>query len=217
MNAPEHTDWRAIVRFAEQEVLRPMLRGLGIDAFIEIRHREEGTILSLEHATETGRLIGRDGHTLESIQYLVNLLVSQRFGATRALLIDCAGYRQRYKSNLEHKAKTAAREVQQSGRPVTLEPMVAADRRIVHTTLRDWAGLETISVEEDAETGTKRVQIAPVGAVPPAMPEAEPTIQEPPRQEGDLADSPAEQQQADEVERAEDDTSPSSPFPPPEQ
>jgi len=221
MNAPEHVEWRTIVRFAEDDVLHPMLRGLGIDAYIEIRHREEGTILSLEHATETGRLIGRDGHTLEAIQYLVNLLVSQRFGATRAILIDCAGYRQRYKSSLERKAKTAAREVQQSGQPITLEPMVAADRRTVHTTLRDWAGLETVSVEEDAETGMKRVQIAPVGHLPSAMPKAEPARQEPTEQETDLAESPAQEEQAGDVDpsptTSEDEDAPPNPSPPPGQ
>jgi hypothetical protein len=43
---------------------------------------------------------------------------------------------------------------------------VAADRRLVHTALRDWAGLQTVSVDEDPETGMKRVQITRVGYVP---------------------------------------------------
>jgi predicted RNA-binding protein Jag len=166
MNPPEQTEWRTIIRYAEDEVLRPLLKGLGIDALIEIRHREEGTILSLEHATESGRLIGRDGHTLEAIQYLVNLMVNRRFGATRTVLVDCAGYRDRYRAHLEKVAKDAARTVKETGEPVTLDPMVAADRRLVHTTLRDWAGLQTVSVDEDPETGMKRVQITRVGYVP---------------------------------------------------
>jgi len=168
MNAPENAEWRSVIRFAEDEVLRPMLRGLGIPALIEIRHREEGTILSLEHATESGRLIGRDGHTLAAIQYLVNLLVNKRFGTTRAVLIDCAGYRGRLKAQLEKLAKETAREAQRTGEPMTLEPMVAADRRVVHTALRDWPGVRTVSVDEDPETGMKRVQIAPLGGPRPA-------------------------------------------------
>lgn len=168
MNAPENAEWRSVIRFAEDEVLRPMLRGLGIPALIEIRHREEGTILSLEHATESGRLIGRDGHTLAAIQYLVNLLVNKRFGTTRAVLIDCAGYRGRLKAQLEKLAKETAREAQRTGEPMTLEPMVAADRRVVHTALRDWPGVRTVSVDEDPETGMKRVQIAPIGGPRPA-------------------------------------------------
>ena len=168
MNAPENAEWRSVIRFAEDEVLRPMLRGLGIPALIEIRHREEGTILSLEHATESGRLIGRDGHTLAAIQYLVNLLVNKRFGTTRAVLIDCAGYRGRLKAQLEKLAKETAREAQRTGEPMTLDPMVAADRRVVHTALRDWPGVRTVSVDEDPETGMKRVQIAPLGGPRPA-------------------------------------------------
>jgi len=168
MNAPENAEWRSVIRFAEDEVLQPMLRGLGIPALIEIRHREEGTILSLEHATESGRLIGRDGHTLAAIQYLVNLLVNKRFGTTRAVLIDCAGYRGRLKAQLEKLAKETAREAQRTGEPMTLEPMVAADRRVVHTALRDWPGVRTVSVDEDPETGMKRVQIAPIGGPRPA-------------------------------------------------
>ena len=171
METRENVEWRTVVRFAEQDVLRPLLRGLDIDAFIEIRHREEGTILSLEHGTESGRLIGRDGHTLAAIQYLVNLLVAKKFGVTRAVLIDCAGYRDRLKSGLDRIARDAARQVQRTGEPVTLEPMVAADRRLVHTALRDCQGIRTVSVDEDREARTKRVQIAPVGHVPPAEPD----------------------------------------------
>jgi spoIIIJ-associated protein len=173
MNAPANVEWRTVIRFAEDEVLRPMLRGLGIDALIEIRHREEGTILSLEHATESGRLIGRDGHTLAAIQYLVNVLINKRFGATRTVLIDCAGYRGRFKANLEKLAKDAGREAQRTGEPITLEPMVAADRRVVHTALRDWPGLRTVSVDEDPETGMKRVQVVPIGGMPEAADGAE--------------------------------------------
>jgi len=168
MNTPEPADQRTIVRFAEEDVLRPLLRGLGIDAFIEIRHREEGTILSLEHAADSGHLIGKDGHTLAAIQYLLNLVIAKRFGPTRALLLDCAGYRSRYKSGLDQIATDAAKSVQQTGTPVTLEPMPAADRRVVHTALRDYDNIQTISVDEDPETGMKRVQISPIGYVPPS-------------------------------------------------
>ena len=166
MNAPGNVEWRTVIRFAEDEVLRRLLRALDIDAYIEIRHREEATILSLEHGAEPGRLIGRDGHTLAAIQHLVNLLVAKRFGPTRTILIDCAGYRERHKSNLHRVAKEAGRRAQRTGKPVTLEPMIAADRRIVHTALREWPGIETTSVDEDAEAGTKRVQISPVGRLP---------------------------------------------------
>ena len=179
METRENVEWRTVVRFAEQEVLRPLLRGLGVDAFIEIRHREEGTILSLEHGTESGRLIGRDGHTLAAIQYLVNLLVAKKFDVTRAVLIDCAGYRDRLKSSLDRIARDAARQAQRTGEPVTLEPMVAADRRLVHTALRDWEGIRTVSVDEDREAGTKRVQIAPVGHAPPAEPDETDAAPEP--------------------------------------
>jgi predicted RNA-binding protein Jag len=175
---------------------------LGIDAFIEIRHREEGTILSLEHGAESGRLIGKDGHTLAAIQYLVNLLVAAKFGPSRTILVDCAGYRERYKSGLDQTAKNAARTVQRTGKPVTLEPMTAADRRLVHTALRDWEGLETISVDEDPETGLKRVRIAPVGYVPPAAGEAD-----------DEPQAPFGDPQADPEEKAEP-WDPDEPLPP---
>jgi predicted RNA-binding protein Jag len=202
MNPPPDADWRTVIRFAEEQVLRPLLRGLGIDAFIEIRHREEGTILSLEHGTESGRLIGKDGHTLAAIQYLVNLLAAAKFGTTRAILVDCAGYRERYKSGLDRTAQEAARTVQRTGKPVTLEPMSAADRRLVHTALRDWEGIETVSVDEDPETGTKRVRVAPVGYVPPAGGEPE---EEPPAPFGDPQADP---------ENSDEPWDPDEPLPP---
>jgi predicted RNA-binding protein Jag len=213
MNAPEHVEWRTIIQYADNEVLRPLLRAIGIDAYVEIRHREEGTILSLEHATESGRLIGRDGHTLEAIQYLVNALVDKRFGPTRAVLIDCAGYRERYKANLERKAKAAARKVQETREPVTLEPMVAADRRVVHTALRDWSGIETVSVDEDAETGTKRVQVFAVDAAAARADAAEPAAAEPAVAEPAAGDEP--EHDADPLPPpAEDEDAPATPSPP---
>jgi len=198
MNSPADADWRTVIRFAEEQVLRPLLRGLSIDAFIEIRHREEGTILSLEHGAESGRLIGKDGHTLAAIQYLVNLLVAKQFGETRTILVDCAGYRERYKSGLDRTAKEAAQKVQHTGRPVTLEPMAAADRRLVHTALRDWDGIETISVDEDPETGMKRVRVTPVGYVPPAPGEADEKMGA--AAEEPLADTEEEGEQGEDAE-----------------
>jgi predicted RNA-binding protein YlqC (UPF0109 family) len=217
MNEPAPVEWRTVVRFAEEEVVRPLLRGLGIDAYIEIHHREEGTILSLEHHSESGRLIGRDGHTLEAIQYLVNLLAGKRFGLRRTLLIDCAGYRERHRSNLERMAKEAGREAQRTGKAVTLEPMVAADRRTVHTALRDWTGIETVSVDEDPETGMKRVQVASVGGAPAPRDEAETPADEQPAAPDEPADRIA--QKDEQVEPLppvtdEDDEAPPKTFPP---
>ena len=114
-------------------------------------------------------------------------------------------------------ATPAAREVQQSGQPITLEPMVAADRRTVHTALRDWAGLETVSVDEDPDTGMKRVQVVPAGRVPASRDAAEtPTDEQPP-----TADEPAGRtlEEGDQVETFpsapdEDEETPPKSFPP---
>ena len=103
-------------------------------------------------------LIGRRGDTLGNMQYLVRLMINQRLHRWKNIVVDVEGYRQRRMEHLSQLALRSAQQVAQSGRPLSLEPMPANERRIIHLTLRDHADVFTESLGE----GTRRkVQILP--------------------------------------------------------
>ncbi len=147
------------IEFSES-ILRNILTGMQITARIEIRHREEGLILNIENCPEAGRLIGKDGKILHTIQFLLNLILNKKFKGRRKIIIDVGNYRERRKRKLVQQAKDTAALVKRARKPVVLEPMYAPDRRIIHITLQDDPSIQTVSINEDEETGMKSVQIS---------------------------------------------------------
>ena len=95
---------------------------------------------------ELGVLIGRRGETLGSLQYLVNTIVSKGGSRPPAFGVDIEGYRRRREMMLVDLAREIAQEVRESGDVITLEPMPASERRIIHIALREERGVKTESV-----------------------------------------------------------------------
>ncbi len=112
--------------------------------------QEETITLHIEGADEQamGLLIGRRGETLHSLQFLLNLLVSRRMQKWPQMVVDVGNYRQRRRESLEGLARRMAERVRQGGRPITLEPMAAYERRIVHLALREDSSVYTQSAGE---------------------------------------------------------------------
>ena len=107
---------------------------------------------------ELGVLIGRRGETLSAVQYLVNTIVSKGGNKPPVFGVDIEGYRRRREEMLVDLARDIAQEVRETGDVITLEPMPAHERRIVHIALREEAGVRTESVG----TGENRqVEILP--------------------------------------------------------
>ena len=104
-----------------------------------------GPIIDLA-GEDSGLLIGRRGQTLQALQFLVNLIVRKEFGDEVRVALDVERYRERRENSLRDMASKVAARVVQTSRSVTLEPMTAADRRIVHTTLTDHPGISTESM-----------------------------------------------------------------------
>ena len=125
------------------------------------RGEPEDTItLHVEGADEEamGLLIGRRGETLRSLQFMVNLLVSRKVQRWPQIVVDVGNYRQRRHESLEGLARRMAERVRQSGRPLTLEPMGAYERRIVHLALRSDP---TVYTESSGEGENRKVVIYP--------------------------------------------------------
>jgi len=95
---------------------------------------------------ELGVLIGRRGETLASLQYLINTIVSKGGNKPPAFGLDIEGYRRRREDMLVDLAREIAQEVRETGDVITLEPMPANERRIVHIALREEEGVRTESV-----------------------------------------------------------------------
>jgi spoIIIJ-associated protein len=121
---------------------------------------EETITLHVEGADEEamGLLIGRRGETLRSLQFMVNLLVSRKVQKWPQVVVDVGNYRQRRQESLEGLARRMAERVRQSGRPLTLEPMGAYERRIVHLALRSDP---TVYTESSGEGENRKVVIYP--------------------------------------------------------
>jgi spoIIIJ-associated protein len=99
-----------------------------------------------------GLLIGKHGLTLEALQEVVRGAVARKTGQRCRVLVDVEDYRKRRRSQISSRARQAAGRVRSSGRPETLEPMNAYERKIVHDAVAAMGeGLETISEGEDPD------------------------------------------------------------------
>lgn len=140
------------------EVLQEILNRMGLMAVSEAAGREGEDILLNIKGEELGRVIGKDGATLKSIQVLVSSIVSRDFGEKVRAFVDAGGYREKHDASLIRLAKEAANDVEQTGQEKRLPPMSAADRRVVHVALKDSDKVTTYSEGEGAE---RRLIIAP--------------------------------------------------------
>ncbi|MDQ6616194.1 MAG: KH domain-containing protein [Actinomycetota bacterium] len=143
-----------------KEFLDGLVERMSLDAKVVITQPEDETIeLNLE-GQDLGLLIGPKGATLLAIQDLTRTVVQRRTSAANGrLLVDVAGYRRKRKDALARFSRQVAEEVQAKGTRRVLEPMSAADRKIVHDTVHDFEGVITISEGEDPR---RRVVILPV-------------------------------------------------------
>jgi spoIIIJ-associated protein len=135
--------------------LEQLLQLLGFTGTIEEHHFDEGLLLEIQ-TDDPGRLIGRQGQTLTSLQYVLNRLLFRQDSTAPKVTVDVGGYRTQARDALIKKALEAAEKVRRWGDIVELEPMNAFDRRIVHNALKDDPGVETHSVEVE---GTKKKAI----------------------------------------------------------
>jgi spoIIIJ-associated protein len=98
---------------------------------------------------DVGILIGRRGHTLDSLQELVRSVVQRRTGQRCVVLVDVEDYRKRRRSRIVRQAHDAAGQVRKTGRPQSLEPMNAYERKVVHDSIAAIGGLVTASEGEE--------------------------------------------------------------------
>jgi spoIIIJ-associated protein len=144
-----------------REVLERITEGLSMRCRIRLDEDEEMITASLSGGN-LGLLIGKHGQTIDAIQYLVNAIVWRKMPERRKeVVVDAAGYRERRRAALESLAVRSAEEALASRSPVTLEPMTAVERKIVHVRLKELDGVETSS---EGTEPNRAVVITPTGA-----------------------------------------------------
>ena len=107
---------------------------------------------------DLGVLIGPRGDTLNTLQFLVRLMVSHRLRERVNFVLDVQGYRQRRQQALASLANRMAKKAVQRGRPIGLEPMPPHERRIIHMTLRE---RDDVYTESSGEGSRRKVRIFP--------------------------------------------------------
>ncbi len=128
------------------EIARGIMECLDVNYRIFAEESDGTTYINIETAGVDGLLIGRKGDTLTSLQHLIGRIVSKKMGGYQRLTLDVGGYLRNRHEILRQKALKAADKVKKTNHELTLEPMLAAERRIVHMALADTEGISTYTV-----------------------------------------------------------------------
>lgn len=126
--------------------LNEVFAAMNLNVVIEAVYNELDKQLDINlNGDEMGILIGKRGQTLDSLQYLVSLVVNKEAEEYIRVKVDTENYRKRRRETLENLAKNIAYKVKRSRRPVALEPMNPYERRIIHSALQNDRYVETHS------------------------------------------------------------------------
>ncbi len=147
------------------DLVRDLLRAMGIEATVETKHSEDVMHVHIRTDGMDGLLIGRRGQTLAALQHVIGRLASREFGQEGHLTVDVGEYRQRRESHLVDKASALAEKVRQTGREISLEPLHAPDRRVVHLAVARIDGVRSYTVGHGLH---RNVVIAPQSSDAPA-------------------------------------------------
>jgi len=141
-----------------EEILTQLLQKMGETCTIQGVQELDQVNLIIE-GEDAGLLIGKQGQTLEALQYLVTKILSKQTKKKPRVVIDIESYRERHKQSLIELALKQGAKAKRIGKPVTLNPMNAHDRRIVHLALQQDKAIKTKSRGEGLY---KKIIIYPV-------------------------------------------------------
>lgn len=147
------------VEAVSRKFLSDVFAAMGIAAEITAKYNDSLKSLEVEiSGDEMGVLIGKRGQTLDSLQYLISLVVNKGTNEYVRVKVDTENYRQRRRETLENLAKNIAYKVKRTRRPVSLEPMNPYERRIIHSALQNDRYVTTHS---EGDEPFRRVVVTP--------------------------------------------------------
>ena len=145
--------------FAKAEnYIKNVLNLMGVESRVLTVEEDDGVRFSLDCGSNDGYVIGRRGETLDSLQYLVRLVVSRGRDDYRRVSVNVGDYREQREQTLRDLAISSASKAKKYGRNISLPPMSPYDRRIIHTAVQEMEGVSSFSV---GEGGDRRVIVAP--------------------------------------------------------
>lgn len=150
----ETQDENALTLQLAREAVEDLLQHMDVEATIEAHWGEPDAPGKLRplfidiHGNDLSLLIGRGGETLDSLQYIVRLILGKELKKPVPVIIDVEGYRARREQTLRRLARRMAEQALERGRTLSLEPMPPNERRIIHIELRDNDDVRTQSVGE---------------------------------------------------------------------
>jgi spoIIIJ-associated protein len=157
--------WRAAAERVPEEpaervraVVARVVQALGLRATVDI-HEDENEIRATVNGDDLGLLIGKHGATIDALQHLAFRAASRGVESRKQVTVDAAGYRDRREAALHRMADRAAAEALRYNRAVELEPMRAAERKIVHLYLRGRTDVETHSEGDEPD---RRLVVSPL-------------------------------------------------------
>jgi spoIIIJ-associated protein len=139
-------------------VVARVVQALGLRATVDIEETDE-EIRATVNGDDLGLLIGKHGATIDAVQHLAFRAASRGRSDRKQVVVDAANYRERREAVLHRMADRAVSDALSFGRPVELEPMRPAERKIVHLYLRDRTDVETHSEGDEPE---RRLVVTPV-------------------------------------------------------
>lgn len=147
-----------------RDILDELLEKMQVEAtisprIVEPRYKGDGATLILDlQGKDLGFLIGRKGETLAALQHVVRLMINKALQRRAHIVIDVEGYKARRENALKKLALRMADQATRRGRQVSLEPMSAYERRIIHVALRNHP---TVVTESVGERDRRKVTIRP--------------------------------------------------------
>lgn len=141
------------------EVLGAVARAMGVDEpTVAVLPGPDGGLLGRVDGEGVDALVGREGETIDALQYLCGQIASRAEGTRLRVMIDAGDYRERRAASLERLARRAAEEVLEHGDEIELDPMTPHDRRLIHMVLKEYEGVLTRS---EGEEPNRRIVVEP--------------------------------------------------------
>lgn len=135
---------------AAKKFLNDVFAAMKLEVVVTVDYNETSREMNIDlSGDDMGVLIGKRGQTLDSLQYLVSLVVNKNVDDYIRVKVDTENYRERRKETLENLAKNIAYKVKRTRRPVSLEPMNPYERRIIHSALQNDKYVTTHSEGEE--------------------------------------------------------------------
>ena len=141
-----------------REVTITLIEQLVMAPKLEVKVGKDRVNVLIDEPEHSGLIIGREGQTLSSLQYLVNRIVSRRMATSVRVQIDTGDYRERQDDKLRETAEHLAEKARRSGRTQSTKPLSSYHRRIIHLTLQED---ERVFTRSKGEGPMKRVLVVP--------------------------------------------------------